>query len=65
MAMDQKAREAVEMVDSCRDRCGFRIGKQSTGEKRNMVGVSCLQDESGAMKGWMIKRKSGRSIWKG
>ena len=48
--MDQKAREAVEMVDSCRNGSElFRIAKQSTGEKRNVVGISCLQDKSGAI----------------
>ena len=34
MAMDKKAREAVEKVDSCRDgRELFRIVKQRVGEK--------------------------------
>ena len=48
--MDQKAREAVEKVDSCRNGSElFRIAKQSTGEKRNVVGISCLQDKSGAI----------------
>ena len=41
MAMDQKAWEAVEKVDSSRDgRKLFRIAKQSAGEKSNVVGVS-------------------------
>ena len=54
IAMDQKAREAVE-VDSCRDgRELFRIAKQRVGEKKEVVGVSCLKDESGAVKVWMI-----------
>ena len=45
MAMDQKAREAVEKVDSCRDgRELFRIAKQRVGEKKDAVGVSCLKD---------------------
>ena len=66
MAMDQKTREAVEKVDSSRDgRELFRIAKQRVGEKKDVVGVSCLKDESGAVKSaWMIERKSGRSIWK-
>ena len=50
IAMDQKAREAVE-VDSCRDGCElFRIAKQRVGEKKEVVRVSCLKDESGAVK---------------
>ena len=51
MAMDQKAREAVEKVDLCRDgRELFRIAKQRVREKKDAVGVSCLKDESGAVK---------------
>ena len=50
MAMDQKAREVVEKVDSCRDGCElFRIAKQRIGEKKD-VGFSCLKDESGAVR---------------
>ena len=46
MAMDEKAREAVEKVDSCRDGCGlFRTAKQRLGEK-SVVVVICLKDES-------------------
>ena len=52
-------------VDSCRDgRELFRIAKHRVGEKKDVVGVSCLKDESGLAKMWMIERKSGRSIWK-
>ena len=48
--MDQKAREAVENVDSCRDGCGlFRSAEQRVGEKKD-VGVTCLKGESGAVK---------------
>ena len=48
MAMDQKAREAVEKVDLCYDgRELFRIAKQRAGEKKDVVGVSCFKDESG------------------
>ena len=47
MAMDQKAQEEVEKVDSSRDgRELFRIAKQRAGEKSDVVGVSCLKDES-------------------
>ena len=51
MAMDQKAREAVEKADSCRDsRELFKIAKQRVGEKKHVVGVSCLKDDSGVVK---------------
>ena len=44
MAMDQKAREAVEKVHSCRDGCElFRIAKHRAGEKKDVVGASCLK----------------------
>ena len=43
MVVDQKAQEAVEMVDLCRDgRELFRIAKQRVGEKKDVVEVSCL-----------------------
>ena len=43
MAMNQKAREAVE-VNSCRHgRELFRIAKQRLGEKKDVVGVSCVK----------------------
>ena len=51
--MDQKAREAVEKVDLSRDGHElFKIAKQSqrAGEKSDIVGVSCLKDESGSVK---------------
>ena len=49
--MDQKAQEAVERVDSCCDGCElFRIAKQRVGEKKDVVGVNYLKDESGAVK---------------
>ena len=41
----------MEKVDLCRDCCElFRIAKQRAKEKRDVVGVSCLKDESGAVK---------------
>ena len=56
MAMDLKAQEAVEKVDSCRNGHElFRITKQRVGEKKDVVGVSCLKDESGVVKVWMIQ----------
>ena len=56
MAMDQKAQEAVEKADSCPDGLElFRITKQRVGEKKDVVGVSCLKDESGVVKVWMIQ----------
>ena len=49
--MDQKARDAVERVDSCHDGCElFRIAKLRVGENKDVVGVSCLKDESGVVK---------------
>ena len=60
----KKTHEVVENVDLCQDGCElFRIPKQRTGENRDVVGVSCLKDESGAVRVWLIKRKSGRSLW--
>ena len=60
--MDQKAREAVEKVDSSRDGQGlFRIAKQRAREKSDVVGVSCLKDESRAVKVSVDDRKK---IWK-
>ena len=62
MAMDQRAQEVVETVDSCRDVCElFRIAKQRAGEKRDVAWVSCLNDESGAVKASLEDRKK---IWK-
>ena len=62
MAMDQKAQEAVEKVDSSHDGCDlFRIAKQRAGEKSDVVGVSCLKDKSGAVKVSVDDRKK---IWK-
>ena len=62
MAMDQKAWEVVEKVDLCCAGCElFRIAKQRAGEKRDVVGVSCLKDESGMMKVIVDDQKK---IWK-
>ena len=58
MVMDQKAREAVEKVDSCCDgRELFRIAKQRAGETKDVVGVSCLKDESGVVRVSVDDRK--------
>ena len=52
----------VEKVDLCRDcRELFRIAKQKVGEKKDVVGVSCLKDESGAVKVCVDDQKK---IWK-
>ena len=60
MAMDQKAREAVERVDSCRDGYElFRVAKQKLGEKEDVVGLVVLK-----MKAGLIEGKSGRSMRK-
>ena len=41
MAMDQKAGEVMEKLDSCCDRRElFRITKQRAGEKRDVIGIS-------------------------
>ena len=60
--MNQKTREMVEKVDSCRDGCElFRTAKQRTGEKRDVAGVSCLKDESGEAK---VNMDDQKKIWK-
>ena len=62
IAIEQKAREAMDKVDSCRDgRELFRITKQRVGKKKDVIGVSCLKDESGAVKLSVNDRKK---IWK-
>ena len=51
MTMDQKVQEVVEKVDLCRDGLElFRIAKQRAEEKKDVIGVSCLKDESGVVK---------------
>ena len=46
MAMDHKARKAVEKIDSRRGvRELFRTAKQRSGEKRGVVEIICLKDE--------------------
>ena len=43
--------EEVEKVNSCRDGLElFRIGKQGTGEKRDVIGVNRIKDKSGVVK---------------
>ena len=60
--MDQKAREAVEKVDLSRDGHElFKIAKQRAGEKSDIVGVSCLKDESGSVK---VSMDDQEKIWK-
>ena len=45
IAMDQKAQEAVEKVDLCRDGHElFRTGKQRVRDNKDVVGVSRLKD---------------------
>ena len=61
MTMDQKAREAVEKGDTCRDgRELFRIAK-TVGKKKD-VGVSYFKDESGVVK---VSADDRKKIWKG
>ena len=60
--MDQKTQEAVEKVGLClAGRELFRIVKQRVGEKKDIIGVSCLKDESGEVKVSVDDRKK---IWK-
>ena len=60
--MGQKAQEAVEKVDLCCDGCElFRIAKQRVREKKDVVGVSCLKDESGVVK---VSVDDQKKIWK-
>ena len=52
----------MEKVDTCCDRRElFRIAKQRVGEKKDVVGVSCLKDKSGAVK---ISVDDRKKIWK-
>ena len=52
----------MEKVDSCCDgRELFRIAKKKVGEKKDIVGVSCLKDEIGAVKASVDDQKK---IWK-
>ena len=63
MVMDQKAQEAVEKVDFCRDGCELlRIGKQRVGEKKDNVGVSYLKDKSGTV--GKVSVDDCKKIWK-
>ena len=58
IAMNQKAWQRVEKVVSCRDGHElFRIAKQRVWEKSDVVGVSCLEDESGVVKVSVDDRK--------
>ena len=62
MAIDKKAWEAVEKVDSCHDgRELFRIAKQRVEEKKDVAGVSWLKDESGVVK---ISVDDRKKMWK-
>ena len=52
----------MEKVNLCCDVCKLlKIAKQTAREKRHVVGVSCLKDESGAVKVSMDNRKK---MWK-
>ena len=60
--MNHKPREEMEKVDSRSDGHElFRIFKQRIGKKRDVVGVSCLKDKSGAVKVSVDDRKN---MWK-
>ena len=60
MAMDQKAQEVVQKVDSCYNGCEFGIAKQKAEEKRD-VGDSCFKDKSGAVK---VSVDDEKKMWK-
>ena len=52
----------MEKIDlCCDDHELFRIAKQRVGEKKDVVGVSCLKDESGTVKLSVDDRKKN---WK-
>ena len=52
----------MEKVDLCHDGNElFRIAKQRVGEKKNVLGVSYLEDESGALK---VRVDDQKKIWK-
>ena len=59
--MDQKAREVVKKVDLCHGCELFRIARQRAREKKDVVGVSFLIDESGAVK---VSVDDQKKIWK-
>ena len=56
----------MEKIDFCCDGCElFRIAKQRVVKKKDVVGISCLKDESGTVKVSVDdQKKSGGSIWK-
>ena len=63
MVRNQKAWEAEEKVDLFHDDIElFRIAKQRTGEKKDVVGVSCLKDNSGTVK--VSAYDDRKKIWK-
>ena len=52
----------LEKVDLCCDGCElFRNAKQRVGEKKDVLVISCLKDESGAVK---VSVDSRKKIWK-
>ena len=52
----------MEKVDLCCDVCKlFRIAKQRVGEKKDVVGVNCLKDESEVVK---VRVDDRKKIWK-
>ena len=51
MAIAQAAQEVERNVNSFCDGCGlFRITKQTAWEKLDVIGVTCLKDESEVVK---------------
>ena len=60
MIMGQRVQEAVEkvvmMVVSC-----LELPRKKVGEKKDIVGVSCLKDKNGVVK---VSVEDGKKIWK-
>ena len=63
MAIDQEAWEAAETVHLCCDGCElFRIVKLRSGEKKDVLRVSCLKDEIRAVKVENVENEWSDSI---
>ena len=51
----------MQKLESCRDGCELFKNSKGFGEKKDVVGVSCLKDESGVVK---ISVDDQKKIWK-
>ena len=62
MAMDQKPQKAVDKVDSCQQLTScLELPNKKVAEKKDVVGVSCLKNESGTVK---VSVDDPKKIWK-